>query len=83
MMDDKMYAYKYVGSNPPKCEICKAGEKHFYMTKNHKVIVGSKEDLLKFPLPLAEVVPYDTTKSDLTEAVWIRMLWWEVNQGSA
>ena len=45
------------------CKLC--NRKHYYMTKNHVVIVGKKEELEGVSLLNLEVELFDSNKSDI------------------
>ena len=63
-----IYAYKYTGIS--KCNKC--GDNHFYMTCNHRVITGEKDDLIKFKMPLSKIIEFDVKRSDIKKTINIK-----------
>ena len=60
-----MKNYAYVMDAPCK----KCGLKHYYMTKDHVVIIGTKEELEHVDFSLADRIElYNKNKSDIKKA---------------
>jgi len=71
----KMKNYAYVMDEP--CKHC--GKKHYYLTNNHIIITGSKEELEELNIAGCKVELLDRTKTDIKETDYVFNIWKELD----
>lgn len=67
MKEHLLYALK-----PRKPTICHCGKNHYFLSQNHKIIVGTKHELEKLSLELGTPELCDLSKTDLSAVVDVK-----------